>query len=56
MEVNAILAYWMDAPLAIALLMATGAMIGLSGSQVDELVWGSMAARPRKASSARAAT
>lgn len=39
-----------------ALLMATGAMIGLSGSQVDELVWRSMAARPRKASSARAAT
>jgi hypothetical protein len=39
-----------------ALLLATGEMIGLSGSQVDELVWRSMAARSRQARSSRAAT
>jgi len=39
-----------------ALLLAAGKMIGLSGSQVDELVWRSMAARPRQARSGRAAT
>lgn len=39
-----------------ALLLAAGQAIGLSGSQVDELVWRSMAARPRKARVTKAAT
>ena len=39
-----------------ALLLAAGKIVGLSGSQVDELVWRSMAARPRRRKPARAAT
>ena len=45
MEVNAILAYWMDAPLAIALLMATGVHLliyligGAVGFLLTERLW-----------------
>ncbi len=39
-----------------ALLISAGREVGLSGAQVDELVWRFMAARPRTRNATRATT